>query len=54
MFLVVCFGMCFVMLSMAEMASIAPTSGGQYRRDRHNTFPQHYDGRLTESCRLGQ
>ena len=31
MFLAVCFGMFFVMLSMAEMASIAPTSGGQYR-----------------------
>ncbi|KAH7380206.1 amino acid/polyamine transporter I [Phaeosphaeria sp. MPI-PUGE-AT-0046c] len=30
MFLVVCFGMFFVMLSMAEMASMAPTSGGQY------------------------
>ncbi|KAK5120617.1 hypothetical protein LTR85_005975 [Meristemomyces frigidus] len=30
MFLVVCLGMFFVMLSMAEMASIAPTSGGQY------------------------
>lgn len=31
MFLVVCFGMFFVMLSFAEAASIAPTSGGQYR-----------------------
>ncbi|KAI7780613.1 hypothetical protein LA080_015896 [Diaporthe eres] len=30
MFLSVCFGMCFVMLSMAELASMAPTSGGQY------------------------
>ncbi|KAF2713003.1 amino acid transporter [Pleomassaria siparia CBS 279.74] len=30
MFAVVCFGMFFVMLSMAEMASMAPTSGGQY------------------------
>ncbi|KAK0940114.1 hypothetical protein LTR29_008308 [Friedmanniomyces endolithicus] len=30
MFLVVCFGMFFVMLSFAEAASIAPTSGGQY------------------------
>lgn len=30
MFLIVCFCMSFVMLSMAEMASIAPTSGGQY------------------------
>lgn len=30
MFLITCFGMSFVMLSMAEMASIAPTSGGQY------------------------
>ncbi|KAF2795955.1 amino acid transporter [Melanomma pulvis-pyrius CBS 109.77] len=30
MFLTVCFGMFFVMLSMAEMASMAPTSGGQY------------------------
>ncbi|KAF2191380.1 amino acid transporter [Zopfia rhizophila CBS 207.26] len=29
-FLTVCFGMFFVMLSMAEMASMAPTSGGQY------------------------
>jgi amino acid transporter len=29
--LVVCFGSFFVMLSMAEMASMAPTSGGQYR-----------------------
>ncbi|EME87717.1 uncharacterized protein MYCFIDRAFT_75560 [Pseudocercospora fijiensis CIRAD86] len=28
--LVVCFGMFFVMLSMAECASMAPTSGGQY------------------------
>jgi len=28
--LVVCFGSFFVMLSMAEMASMAPTSGGQY------------------------
>jgi amino acid transporter len=30
MFPTVCFGMFFVMLSMAEMASMAPTSGGQY------------------------
>ncbi|KAK0777795.1 hypothetical protein LTS16_017852 [Friedmanniomyces endolithicus] len=30
MFLVVCFGMFFVMISFAEAASIAPTSGGQY------------------------
>ncbi|KAG8623576.1 hypothetical protein KVT40_008552 [Elsinoe batatas] len=30
MFLATCFGMFFVMLSMAEMASIAPTAGGQY------------------------
>ncbi|KAF4555281.1 Amino acid permease-like protein 13 [Elsinoe fawcettii] len=30
MFLTTCFGMFFVMLSMAEMASIAPTAGGQY------------------------
>jgi len=30
MFLIVCIGMTFVMLSMAEMASIAPTAGGQY------------------------
>ncbi|KAI5777063.1 amino acid/polyamine transporter I [Geopyxis carbonaria] len=30
MFLTVCVGMFFVMLSMAEMASMAPTSGGQY------------------------
>ncbi|KAH7067154.1 GABA-specific permease [Paraphoma chrysanthemicola] len=30
MFLAVCFGMGFVVLSMAEMASMAPTSGGQY------------------------
>jgi amino acid transporter len=28
----VCTGMFFVMLSMAELASMAPTSGGQYRR----------------------
>ncbi|KAF2172080.1 hypothetical protein M409DRAFT_62895 [Zasmidium cellare ATCC 36951] len=27
---VVCFGMFFVMVSMAELASMAPTSGGQY------------------------
>lgn len=27
---VVCFGMFFVMCSMAELASMAPTSGGQY------------------------
>ncbi|KAF2112082.1 amino acid/polyamine transporter I [Lophiotrema nucula] len=30
MFLAVCFGMFFVVLSMAEMASMAPISGGQY------------------------
>ncbi|KAK4550012.1 hypothetical protein LTR36_002979 [Oleoguttula mirabilis] len=30
MFLVACAGMFFVTLSMAEMASIAPTAGGQY------------------------
>ncbi|KAF2094578.1 amino acid transporter [Rhizodiscina lignyota] len=30
MFVVTCFGMFFVMLSMAEMASIAPTAGGQF------------------------
>ncbi|KAF2703700.1 amino acid transporter [Pleomassaria siparia CBS 279.74] len=30
MFLITCFGLFFVMLSMAEMASMAPTSGGQY------------------------
>ncbi|KAH6838430.1 amino acid/polyamine transporter I [Alternaria alternata] len=30
MFLAVCCGMFFVVLSMAEMASMAPTSGGQY------------------------
>ncbi|OCK79331.1 amino acid transporter [Lepidopterella palustris CBS 459.81] len=30
MFLTVCVGMFFCMLSMAEMASMAPTSGGQY------------------------
>ncbi|KAF2764011.1 amino acid transporter [Teratosphaeria nubilosa] len=30
MFVVACFGMFFVTLSMAEMASMAPTSGGQY------------------------
>lgn len=30
--LVVCTGMFFVMLSMAELASMAPTSGGQYRK----------------------
>ncbi|KAH7125533.1 amino acid/polyamine transporter I [Dendryphion nanum] len=30
MFLIVCFGMFFVVLSMAEMASMAPISGGQY------------------------
>ncbi|KAF1974376.1 amino acid transporter [Bimuria novae-zelandiae CBS 107.79] len=30
MFLVVCFGMFFVTLSMAEMASMMPISGGQY------------------------
>jgi amino acid transporter len=30
MFLVVVFGMTFVMLSFAEMASMAPTCGGQY------------------------
>ncbi|KAK5130289.1 hypothetical protein LTR08_002249 [Meristemomyces frigidus] len=30
MFLIVCIFMFFVMLSMAEMASMAPTSGGQY------------------------
>ncbi|CAK3885212.1 amino-acid permease [Lecanosticta acicola] len=28
--LAVCFGMFFVMISMAELASMAPTSGGQY------------------------
>ncbi|CAJ2513096.1 Uu.00g012150.m01.CDS01 [Anthostomella pinea] len=30
LFLIVCFGMFFVTLSMAEMALMAPTSGGQY------------------------
>ena len=30
MFLITCFGMFLVVLSMAEMASIAPTAGGQY------------------------
>ncbi|KAK0770950.1 hypothetical protein LTS16_024933 [Friedmanniomyces endolithicus] len=30
MFLITCFGMFFVVLSMAEMASMAPTAGGQY------------------------
>jgi amino acid transporter len=30
MFFVVCVGMFHVVLSMAEMASMAPTSGGQY------------------------
>ncbi|KAK4983107.1 hypothetical protein LTR50_007416 [Elasticomyces elasticus] len=30
LFFIVCCGMFFVMLSMAEMASMAPTSGGQY------------------------
>ncbi|ORX94415.1 GABA permease [Clohesyomyces aquaticus] len=30
MFLIVCFGMFFVVLSMAEMGSMAPTSGGQF------------------------
>ncbi|KAF2228709.1 amino acid transporter [Viridothelium virens] len=30
MFVMTCFGMFFVMLSLAEMASIAPTAGGQY------------------------
>ncbi|KAH8712170.1 amino acid/polyamine transporter I [Phaeosphaeriaceae sp. PMI808] len=30
MFLTVCFGMFFVMLSMAELASMAPTAGGQF------------------------
>ncbi|KAF1948949.1 amino acid transporter [Byssothecium circinans] len=30
LFLIVCFGMFFVVLSLAEMASMAPTAGGQY------------------------
>ena len=30
MFLITCVFMFFVMLSMAEMASMAPTAGGQY------------------------
>jgi len=30
MFLIVAIGMFFCMLSMAEMASMAPTAGGQY------------------------
>ncbi|KAK1071637.1 hypothetical protein LTR74_003268 [Friedmanniomyces endolithicus] len=41
MFLVVCFGMFFVMLSFAEAASIAPTSGGQYHWVSEFSPPKH-------------
>ncbi|PNS17723.1 Choline transport protein [Sphaceloma murrayae] len=41
MFLTTCFGMFFVMLSMAEMASIAPTAGGQYHWVSEFAPPQY-------------
>ncbi|PSK55252.1 Choline transport protein [Elsinoe australis] len=41
MFLATCFGMFFVMLSMAEMASIAPTAGGQYHWVSEFAPPQY-------------
>ncbi|KAF8846794.1 amino acid transporter [Acephala macrosclerotiorum] len=40
-FLTVCVGMFFVVLSMAEMASMAPTSGGQYHWVSEFAPPKH-------------
>ncbi|KAK3670520.1 hypothetical protein LTR78_009624 [Recurvomyces mirabilis] len=41
MFLIACIGMFLVVLSMAEMASIAPTAGGQYHWCSEFAPPQH-------------